>query len=114
VKETEMTIFSTKDFSFDSETKTLSQEISTLSQGGRRKVFKQIYLDACDEGLTLVSAETGLELDFVVEKEDYSGHGEDRELAGWRMIPTRESLRKHAKHPLYNRMAALKMLIIND
>jgi hypothetical protein len=77
--------FSTDLFSFKD--KLFTVEISTLSQGSRRPVFGRVYDDACDEGITLISERTGDKIVFVVDSIDYSGQGEDREVAGWRLKP---------------------------
>lgn len=99
--------FSTKMFSFKD--KLFTCEISTLSEGSRRPVFGRVYDDACDEGITLISERTGERIVFVVDSEDYSGSGEDREMAGWRLKPAPEGVRGNRKH-----LADLRMLIIND
>lgn len=108
-----MARFSTKDFHFNQQTGVLSQEISSLSQGSRRPVFHQVYGDACDEGITLYSPDTEMEVNFAVDGYDYNGSGEDREIAGWKLIPTRESLRK-LPPVLRARAEKLRVLIIND
>jgi hypothetical protein len=108
-----MSTFSTSQFHFDPKFKLLTQEISMLSEGSKKPVFKQIYADAGDEGITIVSAETGASIDFVVYSVDDTGTGTDREIAWWRLKPTAESLRK-LPFALRKRSDALRVLIIND
>lgn len=108
-----MAHFNSNQFHFDPATKVLSQEISTLSAGSRKPVFHQVYSDACDEGITIESSETGFSIDFAVDGYDYNGQGEDREICGWKLIPTRESLRK-LPPALRERSKNLRVLIIND
>lgn len=45
--------------------------------------FGQVYDDACDEGLTLVSARTGNEVTFVVDHTEYC----NGELLWWKLVP---------------------------
>jgi hypothetical protein len=98
-------VFRTAQFDFDKKSKLFTQEISTLCQGQRRlPVFTQIYDDACDIGLKLISDHTGKEIVFVVAGEDTDGE----DIHGWRLEPTTESIRKVPE------CANLKMLIIND
>lgn len=46
--------------------------------------FGRVYPDACDEGLTLVSATTGREVVFVVERTERDGEGDVR---AWHLVP---------------------------
>lgn len=103
-----MTTLSTKDFKFDRVSRRLTAEISSLGHGNKLNIWTQAYPDSCDEGVRVVSEHTGEEIMFVVEKIDYYGHGEDRELGGWHLVPTDESKRRVPK------CRDLKMLIIND
>lgn len=100
--------FSTKGFTFVRETGSLVEEISTLSQGGKIQVWGQVYDDAADEGFTLVSHRTGVEVVYYLDHEEYSGQGEDREIAGWRFYPTEESKRQ------YPQCRNTSVLVIND
>lgn len=52
--------------------------------------FGRVYDDACDEGLTVVSAHTGREVVFVVEDTVYS---DDGELVCWDLRPAARDLR---------------------
>ena len=74
---------STSKFTFAKTNKRFIGEISELGYN----VFGQIYLDACDRGIVLVSEKTGAESKWV----------EDRQLmAGWAVgsvVPTRRNLR---------------------
>lgn len=51
---------STKQFSYNKETRTFVTEGSTIQHGNR--FMGQLYDDACDEGFTLVSHKTGAEV----------------------------------------------------
>jgi hypothetical protein len=102
VKQEQVMKFSTNSFSFKDGL--FTQEISTLSMGGKLSVFHRVYTDACDEGLILVSDKTGREVEFVVDSIDKS----DGDIAGWRLVPTKESIRKVPS------ARGLRMLIIND
>ena len=46
--------------------------------------FGRVYNDACDEGLTLVSARTGREVTFVVNREHRNADGD---ITHWELIP---------------------------
>lgn len=85
---------STNQLDYDIEKKQFSAEMSTLDMGGTTPVWCQAYNDACDEGIKVVSAHTGKSVMYVVEKVDYIGEGSDREIAGWHLIPTAESIRQ--------------------
>jgi hypothetical protein len=81
-----------------------SQEVSSLTRGPSENVFHRLYPDACDQGITLVSATTGTEADYYVNKEDrYDG-----EIQGWHLLPTSETIRR------LPRLKNTKVLIIND
>lgn len=81
---------STKQFNYDKATRTFSADMSTLDQGRRFNVWHQAYSDACDEGIRLESHITGKEVMYVVEKRDMN----DTDIAGWHLVPTKESIRK--------------------
>lgn len=68
---------SMRQFSYDPSTRTFTGEISSTHGFGR------VYDDACDEGLTLVSAKTGREVVFVVERTEYR----DGEIVSWTLKP---------------------------
>jgi hypothetical protein len=87
-----------------SEGQTFVAELSDFEQTFR---FKQIYPDAADEGMTVVSNRTGREVDYVVVKVDQMP-GEDFEIAGWNLEPTAKSLRQVPA------CRGTKLLIIND
>lgn len=72
-------------------------EISDL---GRDFRFGQVYDDACDEGVTVVSSKTGEEVVFAITGRDMDHSGED--IAGWRL---------QGVTPGYKTM---QLLIIND
>lgn len=97
-------MFSTNQFSFNPNDRTLCAELSELVGDRRRQVFQPVYADAADLGLRVVSTATGKEVVFAIVDEDYSGE----DLAGWWLEPTRESKRAVPA------CANLRMLIIND
>ena len=88
-------ITTTKFFHYDPKDRTFSQEISTLEgngmAGGGQPTFHQIYQDSCDVGLTLVSAATGKEVDYVVSLTEKDAEGD---VQCWHLVPTKQALRK--------------------
>lgn len=76
-------------FTVDQSTKTLVADISDLGPDFR---FERIYPDACDEGLTLVSATSGNEATFYL-----CGPTRDRDgdVKYWTLRPTNETCRKY-------------------
>jgi hypothetical protein len=99
------TSFWSSEFEYNPKTRTLVQEISTLSQGGSKQVFSRVYDDACDEGFKIVSKVTAHAVVYVVDGHDTNA---DNEIQGWRLVPTQDSVR---------RVPACKgthVLVIND
>lgn len=89
---------STSKFSFDARNASFVTEISDLMFAfGRRAPWGQLYDDACDEGLVLVSAATGKEVPFYLDGADER----DGEICGWRFKPVDSKLH-------------FRLLIIND
>jgi hypothetical protein len=70
-------------------------------------IFHQIYPDACDEGLVLISAKTGNESTWYVSEPEYT-KDEDHELVAYHLLPTTETVRK------YPALTNTKMVIFND
>lgn len=68
---------SSRQFNWNGETDTYSAEMSEL--GG----FGRVYEDACDEGLTIVSALTGTEVVFAVDHTETR----DGEVVAWHLVP---------------------------
>lgn len=66
---------------------------------GRPNVFQQIFDDACDVGFAVKSEKTGKVETFYHYDVNYSGHGEDREIAGWKF---------------YNQDRTVHITVIND
>lgn len=95
--------YSTEQFTISE--KCFISEASDLERG--RNLFKQIYPDACDEGLELISQRTGESSKWYVTNTEYS-NDEDRELQAWHLKPTPETLRKHP------RLQGYTMTIFND
>jgi len=98
--------WSTKEFHWDAKEKLFSVEISTLAGPlrDRKPVFGQVYDDACDEGIVLVSHKTGREVVCAVEKVDTDSEGD---VAGWNLVP----INKKSGRPMKN---WFRVLIIND
>lgn len=69
---------STDRFTYVAAERLLVAEASDLPPFGR------VYDDACDEGLTLVSADTGREVVFGVEQIDRDREGD---LVSWTLLP---------------------------
>lgn len=94
---------STDQFTYDVARRTLCAEISDLN--GLNFRFEQVYPDSCDEGLTLVSAQSGREVDCVVSHVEES---DERETLYWELRPTRHSLRVNPT------AEGLKVILFND
>lgn len=86
---------STRQFSFDQTTQTFTAEVSDL---GRDFRFGRVYDDACDAGLTLVSARSGSQIVFCVEHEERDSEGD---LLYWVLRPVSRQYR-HLTVRLYN------------
>lgn len=95
--------FSTSSFSFDGKSKVFSAEISELMHG-KVQFLGQIYPDACDEGIFLVSHKTGETAVFYLNVIDVS----EGEYRAWELLPTTETLRKQP------RLAGYKIVVFND
>ena len=78
-------------FDYDHISRTFFADISDLAAPLTSRVFEQIYPDACDLGITMVSHKTATEAKFVVQQEDRDGEGD---LLAWTLVPTAETLRK--------------------
>ncbi len=48
--------------------------------------WSQLYDDACDVGFAIESDRTGKVVRFSLGREEFSGHGEDKEVVGWNFI----------------------------
>ena len=81
--------------------KTFTADMSELGS----RVFQQIYPDACDLGITMISYKTGVEAKFVVQSEN---RDIENELLSWTLIPTTETLRK------IPHLEGVKVIIFND
>lgn len=73
-------------FHYDGNSKMLSAEMSALEHIGFR--WGQVYDDACDVGLIVVSANTGREVVFVVESEVTH----ETDIVYWRLKPAHKYL----------------------
>jgi len=97
--------FSTSKFHWSPESGLFSQELSSLGVSPNQNVFHQLYNDADDEGITLISTRTGKEANYFVDFVDKDREGE---LYGWNLLPTSETLREQPQ------LKNTKVLIIND
>lgn len=64
---------STQLFTYDAAKRQFTTEISDL---GREFNFEQVYTDAIDTGLTLVSQRTGREVEYVVDHVEFDQEGD--------------------------------------
>lgn|SRR5574343_64848 len=84
-------VFSSSMFRYDPKTREFFQEASTLSQG-HGSPFGRIYPDACDLGLTIVSANTGVHATYYLTQEG-TDCKVDNEVVRWVLLPTPETCR---------------------
>ena len=69
-----------------------------------RSPFVQIFPDAADEGIRLVSHKTGREARFYVDRTDEM----DGDVRGWHLKPTSDTLRREPG------LRGVEVLLIND
>ena len=102
-------ITTTKFFHYVSNLRVFCTEISTLEAGGMvgqgAPTFHQIYPDAADLGLTLVSHKTGREVDYVINDVTRNAEGE---IESWELVPTTHALRRTPE------ARGTRILIYND
>lgn len=98
--------FLTSMFHWTPEEGLFSQELSSLNVKPSQCPFHQIYPDACDEGVVLISQVTGKEATYYVSSVDTDETRED--IYGWNLLPTPETVRQQP------RLKNTKILIIND
>lgn len=92
--------------SYDKATKHFVVEESTLrANNARGASFGQVYNDACDEGIKLVSHVTGKESFWYVNEVKKDNEGD---IQVWIMQPTRESLRE------FPQLAGVEIHVLND
>ena len=83
--------YNTIQFDYNPQSKTFVADASELTQGGRlNPMFGQIYSDACDQGLILVSQRTGAEVRYVVSRTVMH----DGDLLLWELVPADRILRR--------------------
>lgn len=73
---------STNSFTYNAATRTFASEASTLSYNGG--LFCQIFNDSADEGFVMVSAKTGKEVKFAVDRTEYNA---DNDIVCWKLKP---------------------------
>lgn len=98
--------FSTSQFHWSPDSGLFSQELSSLNVKPTQSPFHQIYPDACDEGITLISEVTGKEATYYVDTIDKDGSDED--TYGWNLLPTPETIKKLPQ------LKNSRVLLIND
>ena len=81
-------------FERDPDLNSWSSEVSILTGGGRKPLFRQIFPDSADEGFTIVSHETGRVAEFVVHAEQ---RNRDGEVMVWELRATPKSAREHPR-----------------
>lgn len=96
--------FDSSEFSYHKESKTFSAELSDFN-GRVRKFFGQIYDDACDVGLEVVSNKTGKSVKFYLSEEETDTEGE---LCLYRFLPLDEYVRKNPA------LAGMSVILFND
>ena len=82
-----MTTHNTRQFTYDGLNKRFAADVSDLGSNP----FVQVYPDALDQGIRVVSEKTDQEAIFVVDRENYNDDG----LQHWMLIPTRDSVKKN-------------------
>jgi hypothetical protein len=97
--------FSTSKFHWSPDMGLFSQELSSLGIKPHQNAFHQLYSDACDEGITLISEVTHKEANYFVDSVDQD---EDGDIQGWNLLPTTETLREL---PI---LKNTRVLLIND
>lgn len=100
--------FSTSMFHWTPEDGLFSQELSSLGVAPHQNAFHQLYSDACDEGITLISEVTGKEANYFVDHMDRTLTEDGWETHGWNLLPTPETLRQSPQ------LKNTRVLIIND
>lgn len=94
-------MLSTSQLYYDAVSNCLSADMAELEHQGFR--WEQVYPDAIDLGVTLVSHITGKEIKFVVCEEERNGDGD---LIKWRLKPV-----KTHNDP---RVDSMRIIIYND
>ena len=100
--------FSTNKFHWCPMDGLFTQELSSLGVKPHQNAFHQLYSDACDEGITLISHVTGKEANYFIDKVDRGLTEDGWETYGWNLLPTPETIREQP------RLKNTKILIIND
>lgn len=78
-----MATFRSSDFDFDSTTGVFSQDMSILDHK-THTVFHQVYVDAIDDGLAIVSDRTGVTVSYAV---DETIRNADQDIVKWVLVP---------------------------
>lgn len=88
-------------FTVNTTDKTMVTEASDLG----RFAFGHVFGDSCDEGLTIVSKNTGSEATFYISRVD---EDVDNDVRFWELIPTPDTTRKIPA------LKGWKVLVFND
>lgn len=86
-----MAAYSSKLFNYDSASRIFTAEASQLGPVGR-SIFHQIYKDACDAGITIISDRTGAEADYYIWDREVDQEGG---VLSWKLLPTWHTTKKH-------------------
>jgi hypothetical protein len=95
-------VLSTNQFTWIPERRELVAEASDL---GSSFQLEQLYVDACDEGVKIISDRTGQEAAFYLVQRKTDGEGD---LLAWVFEPTLEAIRKQPQ------LAGVKVVVLND
>ena len=79
---------STRQFTYYPRDRQFVAEMSELAMGGRRRIWHQIYPDACDVGINVVSHRTGKEVTYVLAETKRSAYGD---ILHWVLTPVATS-----------------------
>ena len=84
-------IFSSKLFDYDRDHHTFTAEVSMLSHSNHGRAFGRIFVDSADEGLVMISADSGKEAKFFVEE---IVRDREQDVISWKLLPTTETCRE--------------------
>lgn len=74
-------------FDYDHDTNTFTAWASELGS----RMFGQLFEDACDVGLTIVSGRTGSISSFYISEEQ---RDDDNDISAWYLKPTNETVKR--------------------
>ena len=100
--------FQTSQFHWSPDLGLFSQELSSLGVRPTQNAFHQLFPDACDQGITLISEVTNKEAHYYVDKVDQTLTEDGWETHGWNLLPTSETIRRMP------RLKNTRVLVNND